>query len=433
MRKLKLNVGWIIVISISVIPIILWFLTPRPNFVFGSFQNIITSSGEIFGLVGLVMFSLNFVLAARLFFIEQLFNGLNNVYQKHDLLGQTAFILLLFHPLLLIPRYSTNLKEAASFLFFSSSWARNLGIIALRIMLNLIILAIYLRPKFNLWKITHKFFGLALFFGALHAYFIPTYVMNNLFLKTYVLFFAALGIAAFSYKSILGKFLIKTRKYIVEGVSQLNDDIFEIALRPLENRLTFNSGQFVFISFSQEGISSESHPFSISSGPNENLLRITVKKLGDYTKKLAGTLRKGTVARIEGPHGVFSYSDYQNKNQVWIAGGVGITPFVSFIKDLKKERNYSIALFYCVNNEKEAVYLDLFREMEASSNNFSIILFSAEENGYISAEYIQRRIKNIDKKDIFICAPPKMIKELKRGLITNGINKNNIHSEEFNF
>jgi len=133
------------------------------------------------------MFSLNFILATRLHFIEKLFNGLNNIYQKHSLLGQIGFILILFHPLFLIPKYASTFKGALSFLWISNSLARNLGILALMIMIILIILTLYLRPKYNIWKITHKFFGFALFLGALHAFLIPAYIMENPILKIYVL------------------------------------------------------------------------------------------------------------------------------------------------------------------------------------------------------------------------------------------------------
>jgi len=122
--------------------------------------------------------------------------------------------------------------------------------------------------------------------------------------------------------------------------------------------LQFNPGQFVFISFNQESLS-ESHPFPISSGPDENLLRITIKNLGDYTKTLTEKLQKGTIAKIEGPYGVFSYKNTPNENQIWIAGGIGITPFVSFIKDMFKKRvnNINITLFIVLETTKKQFIL----------------------------------------------------------------------------
>jgi len=431
MRKLKLNAGWITVILLSIIPIIFWSLTPKIDSLFVNVQNTIISLGEIFGLVGIVIFSLNFILATRLSFIEKLFDGLNNVYKKHNLLGQLAFILLLFHPLFLLPRYASNLKEGASFLFLSNLWPRNFGIIALWTIIFLIVLTLYIRPKYNIWKITHKFFGVALFFGALHAFLIPSYIMNNLLLKSYVLIFAVLGILAFLYKSVFGKYLMRTYKYVVGDIKYLNNEIIEIALKPENKRLQFNSGQFVFVSFDQESLS-ESHPFSISSGPNEDLLKITVKRLGVYTKTLIDKLKKSTIAKIEGPYGTFSYNQAQNKNQIWIAGGISITPFISFTKDIinKGIKDMNIKLFYCIKNDKEAIYLDSLKKI-ATLKFISIIPFFSEDKGHISIEYIKEHITNFNDNDFFICAPPKMIQELRKNLINKGVSRSKIYSEEF--
>ncbi len=351
MQKLKLDKGQFIIFLLSLLPIIFWIFTPKLDLFFSNLQTGLVGFGEIFGLVGMVLFSLNIILATRLPIIEKLFGGLSNIYKKHDFLGQLAFVLLLFHPLLLLPRYASNIKGVFSFLFFSDLWARNFGIFALWIMLLLIVLTLYLRPKYNIWKITHKFFGAALFFGALHVYFIPGYVMNNLLLKGYVLFIAVLAILAFLYKSVFGRFFVKKYTYFVKKIKKLDDDIIEITLKPENKHLMFRPGQFIFISFKQKGLSSESHPFSITSSPKEELLKISVKKLGDYTTELYSRLKEGSAAEIEGPFGSFSYLNTENKNQVWIAGGIGITPFLSSIKDLRDKNNYSINLFYCVKNK----------------------------------------------------------------------------------
>ncbi len=433
MQKLKLDKGQFIIFLLSLLPIIFWIFTPKLDLFFSNLQTGLVGFGEIFGLVGMVLFSLNIILATRLPIIEKLFGGLSNIYKKHDFLGQLAFVLLLFHPLLLLPRYASNIKGVFSFLFFSDLWARNFGIFALWIMLLLIVLTLYLRPKYNIWKITHKFFGAALFFGALHVYFIPGYVMNNLLLKGYVLFIAVLAILAFLYKSVFGRFFVKKYTYFVKKIKKLDDDIIEITLKPENKHLMFRPGQFIFISFKQKGLSSESHPFSITSSPKEELLKISVKKLGDYTTELYSRLKEGSAAEIEGPFGSFSYLNTENKNQVWIAGGIGITPFLSSIKDLRDKNNYSINLFYCVKNKREAIYLNLLEEESKKNPQINIIPVYSEKKGHISIEYLQNHLKNFVSNDFFICTPPSMIKKLKIDLINSGINKRKIYSEEFNF
>ena len=433
MKKLQSRVGEVYIAILLLIPTILWFISGNnQNLTEGS--KLIPRLGELFGLLGLVLFSINIILATRLAFIEKIFVGLNNVYKKHSFLGQLAFVLLLFHPLFLLQRYSFSAKDSIDFLFLSDVWARNFGILSLWLLILLIVLTIFLRPKYHIWKITHQFLGVSLFLGALHAYLIPGYIMNNLVLKLYVLAISVLGILAFLYKTVFGRYLVKKHQYIVKKVTPLNNQVVEVTLAPEEDPLVFNPGQFIFISFKQEGLT-ESHPFSISSGPKDSNLQVTIKKLGDFTNKLGKELREGTKAEIEGPYGVFTYSKIENTKQVWIAGGIGITPFVSFAKTLIKNpnNNLNIKLFYSVREEPEAVYLELFKDLESKLKGFSVIPFYSSKLGYINADYIKNQVTDFKERDFFICAPPKMIEALRNDLIRKGINKSKIHSEEFNF
>ena len=434
MKEIRKNLGNILIIVFLLFPIIIWSITPRIDPIFTDFRTVLISFGELSGIIGIIMFSINLILTTRLHFIEILFDGLNNIYSKHNLLGQISFVLLLFHPLLLLPRYSSSLKEASTFFLIWDSLALDLGIFSLAIMFFLIILTLFLRPKYNLWKITHKFFGFALFLGALHVYLIPSYIMNNTILKVYVLAFAVLWIFCFIYRSILGNFFIKRFKYIVKDIKKLNNKTMEISLKAKNKRMIFNSGQFIFMSFYQKWLSKEEHPFSISSSPSETILKVTIKILWDYTNNLFNKLKKGTITKIEGPFGIFSYTKSKKKNQIWIAGGIGITPFISFIEKSKPYIEYNIKLFYCVRNEKEAVYLKEFQEYEQiSKNKFQVISFVSEKEGHINRKYIANQIDNLEEYGFLLCAPLKMIKELKKELISSGIKKNDIYSEEFNF
>lgn len=205
-------------------------------------------------------------------------------------------------------------------------------------------------------------------------------------------------------------------------------------MKPEGERMKFTAGQFIFVSFLDKNIGAESHPFSITSGENEKSLAIAVKNLGDYTTNLSN-LKIGSYALIEGPFGLFSYKNAEHKNQIWIAGGIGITPFLSMAKSLKFEENYNIDLYYCVKNKTEAVFADMLQEISASFNNaLKVINFCSEERGYrISAKTIKENSGSLKDKDIFLCAPPMMIQSLKKQFIAMGIDKEFIHSEEFSF
>ena len=75
------------------------------------------------------------------------------------------------------------------------------------------------------------------------------------------------------------------------------------------------------------------HPFTIASAPAERILRVTVKALGDYTSRLRELLEPGMPAVVGGPHGRFNHAKGA-PDQVWIAGGVGIAPFLSWMRAL---------------------------------------------------------------------------------------------------
>ena len=390
-RIINRNRDWLLLAIILFIPFYLWLINPIFSYEFygfGNIQSAIARMGELAGILGSVLFAFSLLISTRLHLIEYFFNGLNNLYRRHSTIGQIALVLLLVHPFLLLSRYATSLREASSFLLLSDNWNRNFGILALWGMLGLIILTLFLRPKYNIWKWTHKFMGFAFFLGALHIYLIPSSNINdsNLLLKYYVLGFAVIGLTAYIYKTVLGKFFVKKYK------------------------------------------------FSITSAPDENDLRITVKVLGDYTKKLVTNLRVGECALLQGPFGNFSYK-INNRKQLWIAGGIGITPYISFIRDIINGNNYTgdIILFYAVRNVAEAVYLNFLETVSLKNNFFKVIPFYSNNMGYLSSEYLVNNVGDIRDRDIFICAPPAMIQDIKNGLVLNKIDKADIHSEEFAF
>lgn len=430
----QFNPGWFIVLFLSLFPVVLWLLytptIPRFSNATVSLSNI----GQIFGLVGATMFAINLMLSTRLKFIEKLFFGLNRVYERHSHLGQIAFMLLIFHPLFLLSKYAGNsFHQAALFLLPSSDWPINWGWLALVGMILLIVATLYIPLKYNFWKVTHKFFGLFFFFASLHIWLIPSDVSHYLPLRIYMLGISLLGLCAYFYYSLLGKLFVKKFHYLVKSVRPLGDDIIDIIMEPQGEILHFNPGQFIFVSFDDKNIGKESHPFSISSGSNEKNISITIKKSGDYTNKL-NNIPIGTNVNIEGPYGVFSHANIKNKRQIWIAGGIGITPFISMVKTLQLNDGHDIDLYYCLKNKNEAVYLEYLKTIALSLNDrLKIFPHYSSQEGRISAQVIEHQSGGLVGKDIFICAPPPMISSLKSQLLEKGINKKLIHSEEFSF
>jgi len=418
---------------LSFLPALVWVLMTPLSYRFTDFSVGMGSVGQVLGLIGAIMFAINMILSARLKIFERNFDGLNKMYGSHNFFGQLALILLILHPLFLLPKYAGNSYSAGITFLFGSSTAVFVGTMALLLTILLIVLSIYFRPKYNVWKITHKFFGVALFLAGLHIWLIPSDISSNVFLRLYMLFFYAVAIVAFLYRAVFGRFFVPSYKYIVKEVTQIAPGVTRVVMVPQYKKMDFFAGQYVFVRFLSKGFSSEVHPFSIASDPADNALTIIVKNLGDYTANVS-QLSLDAVAIIEGPYGSFIYKNAPSKNQIWIAGGIGITPFLSMAKDLKSEDSYKIDFYYCVRDESELVEMETLKNSVAPlEDSFEIVPFCSAVSGRISAEVIAKTSNGLDDKDIFVCAPPMMIASLRTQFADLGVKKSSIHSEEFNF
>lgn len=398
---------------------------------FLNLNSITTSLGQLFGLIGMTLFSINLILAGRFKFLDKYFKGLDKVYINHHKLGAISFSLLLFHPLFLVVKYfAISIREASLFFVPFVDMPITLGIISLLLMIVLLGLTFYSKLKYHNWKISHKFMIVVFIFAILHTLIISSDIARNDFLRYYVLILALVGLATSFHQAFLGKFLIKKLKYKIINVSKLNKDIVEIEMEPLNKKMVFNSGQFAFFSFLSERISIESHPFSISSSDKENNLKITAKNLGDYTGELKD-LKSGDNVLIDGPYGNFSYKKVESKNQIWVAGGIGVTPFLGMAKTL--ENDYKIDLYYSVKENKEAIHMGDLREIEQKNSNFKCNLWISSEKGYITASTILNSSNGLDDKDIFLCGPSLFMESLKNQFVSLGVDIRKIHYENFSF
>lgn len=449
------NRGWFTVALLSFAPAVMWAIQNDNFSNLDSFYSWMSAIGEVAGLVGMIMYALNFILATRLRFLENLFGGLNRVYIAHHILGGLSLVLLLLHPVFLMLRSITDSVRTSALLIVPhdlspvsalfnpqaeehyqvlQQWAIFAGTIALLGLIGLIIVSMYIKLPYRVWLLSHKFMGLAFFIAGLHVLFISSDTSENGLLKFYILGLTALALISFVYRSLLGNILVRKYYYHVEYVAVEGGNVAHILLKPVKNPIHFKSGQFVFIRFKYsgvQGISKEWHPFSISSGANTNFLRLSVKALGDYTASLVN-IKPGAIAEIEGAFGKFSYSNFKNKNQIWIAGGIGITPFLSMAQDLLKEPNYRIDLYYSVKSTSELIdFQNLTEIARLSQNRFRIIPNVSETSGMLTVDKIEYWSGGLAGKEIFICGPPPMMKALKAQLDAKNFPMSNVHSEEF--
>lgn len=420
-----------IVVILSVIPVIIWAFMMPLGARFADLNSITTSLGQILGLVGMALFSINLILAGRFKLLDRYFKGLDKVYAHHSKIGAISFSMLLLHPLFLVVKYIfISTKQAA--LFFVPFVDLNItwGIISLLIMIILISFTFYIKLKYNTWKMSHYYMKLAFFFAVLHTFLISSDISRNNLLRYYILFLVIVAAVVSIRKVIVDKLSLVKYKYKVKNVLQLNKDIVEIEMEPLGEKMTFKAGQFAFFSFLSQNVSAESHPYSLSSSNSNDNLKITVKNLGDFTSSLINLkINDGVI--IEGAYGNFSYRNVTNKNQIWIAGGIGVTPFYSMAQNLSE--GYNIDFYYSVKEASDAVYVKELQDISLKNPNFKFNLWAANVKGYINAGVMVNISGGCEGKDIFFCGPSALMESLKTQFVSLGVDSKDIHYEDFSF
>lgn len=429
------NLGLIVVVFMAFLPVWRWLtiapISPR----FSGLGLTTNSLGQMAGLIGITLFAINLILASRLKIFDRLFNGLGNLYYWHRHLGIISFCLLLFHPLFLVVKYLLISTQSAALFFLPfQNLATTLGGVALDLMMVLIILTLYVKLKYQTWKFSHKFMVAVFAFAWLHVSLIPSDVSRDGWLRFYILGLGFLGLAAGLYqtffKTFFNRFFSRNFAYVIKKITPLNATIIEVEIEPKDQIIKFKPGQFVFIRFLGGNVKKEIHPFSMVSAPSERNLKFIIKNLGDYTSTLKN-LAIGNPVLVEGPFGSFSHLNAKRKNQIWLAGGVGVTPFISMAKSLSPD--YQIDLYYSVRNREEAVRLKELSEIASANQNFKLIPWLADEQGFITGEIVASASGGLGGKDILICGPEVFADAMIDQFLKLGVKRKNIHFEKFKF
>jgi predicted ferric reductase len=431
-KALKNNLGVVFVSVACALPALFWIFQEPINYRFGNLVETSTSFGQLTGLVGMSMFAVVLFLSARLKIFDKYFDGLGRAYNLHHMLGGLAFILLLFHPLMLAIRYiPSSIQIAFGFIFSFNDAAINYGKIALLGMIVLLVITFYVRSvmKYQTWKLSHKLLGAFFFIGGLHMLFIPSDVSVNFPLRWYMILISTIGIVAYFYRTILYPLSIRRFTYEIKDMRMAGEGVTEITFSPIGRKIEYEPGQFIFVSFKNSSVGPEPHPFSLISNPEENSIQIAAKIAGDFTSKLPG-LKIGDKAKIEGPFGKFNYKNAKSKQQIWIAGGIGITPFLSMARSINWPE-YKIDLYYSFRNATDGAYLDELKDISFENPNFSFLPWTSGKVGQLNVSNIRALSSGLEGKSIFVCGPVAMMQAIEKGLKDEKIPSECIHTEEF--
>jgi predicted ferric reductase len=201
----------------------------------------------------------------------------------------------------------------------------------------------------------------------------------------------------------------------------------------------FAPGQFAWIKLAHSPFTLEEHPFSFSSSAERTgRLEFGIKALGDFSSAV-GEIPVGTRAFLDGPHGAFSIDRYPAVGYVFVAGGVGITPFISFLRTMADRNDpRPVLLIYADKSWRDVAYREELAELE-STLDLEVVYVLEEapddwegETGFITGELLEQRVpKEKVTRFFFVCGPPPMMDAVHEALLEHGVPEAHIQMERF--
>lgn len=395
------------------------------------------------GTLAISFMVLAVTVSARLERINRIIGGLDKAYIMHKYAGICCFAFAFIHWLIektpgwlvalnLIP-HPGDLGDGKQFTELETMLFQTGTLVAellFYVFVLLAFIALFNKIPYRFFRITHKIFPLIFFLFAYHS---ATAQLKENWLSSpggYLLFLLlALGCSA----AAVGLFKQINRKHLVAGkidtIDYHDNGIIDIQVKATKP-IHYLAGQYAFLTFSHD---SEPHPFTIaSSGDNPYQLRFAIKKLGDFTSELKNHISVGQQISIEGPHGEFKFED-NCEQQIWIAAGIGITPFLARLEYLSDRggADKQIDFWYCTNGHLEHQFPSSLQEL-CRKSRVNLHHLNSSQNRYFSENMLKETINNANHVSVWFCGPQKFLKQIKTMLVKLKIDTKNLHYDSFN-
>jgi predicted ferric reductase len=409
-------------------------------------QPTVSYTGQFLGAEAVLLLSIGMVLISTLPWVETWFDGLDHAAIWHRRVALSGMTLLVPHFLLSANPRKSGLGVPLAIagvagLLILAAWAilprwRSL----IPMVLHGPLLAVRGAPvirqlrmvtgRYERWRSFHRLTGLFVAAGFTHGLLDGTPFGHAPLLRWSFVAVGGTGLAFYAYREVLARHLVPLLDYQVVSVRDTGPGVAEIALTPLGRPAGFAPGQFVMLYL--EGIDGwHRHPFTIASSPAEPVMRFAIKALGDDTSQLIEVLRPGMPAVIRGPFGRFSHQKGTIR-QVWIAGGIGVTPFLSWLRALGNQSLRGPVDFFYTSPSADPPYAD---EIKALADRHAMLrahIVNSSRGGRLTAgQVLAAADVKPDALSVFLCGPASMVSNFQKDFRRAGVTRRRIYREYF--
>ena len=419
------------------ISLLIWFIgIPSP--VYRTVPFVRAQLLFVTGIISFLYLSLILLLSIRPKWLEKQFDGLDKMYVAHKWAGIWGLTFGLLHLSIKEfgkPVLSLFLEQGSKYVptqtIFSpyKDIAKDFGEIALWVMLAAVVITLWQKFSYRIWRYTHKVMPVIYLLLVVHVIVMSPFSYWSQ--PTGIIIGACATICSVCAILALTGMIGKRHQYqgkIIQ-VNKYGKDIINITCQ-LQKSWQHKAGQFVFLLTDKwEG----AHPFTLcASDKGKNEISVSIKSLGDYTRHLQNHLKVGDSVRVEGPYGCFQFDKHKDQKQIWIAGGIGITPFVAWLESMHQTQsdfNPDIKLYYSIRNESEAGFVPRLQELASQLSNVQLHIHYSDEMGLLTVDKID--IDPDHKQSIWFCGSNIFAHDLKMALAKQNFPKKQFHQEVF--
>ena len=395
------------------------------------------------GVIAISLMGLIIALSGRPLWAERAVGGMDQVYRLHKWAGILAtgfaashWLIKLSKPLIidLIGDANRAAKvQSLPALLEYKSLAKSFGEWAIYAALIMLVLTLWKSFPYKFWRHLHRIMPIIFLMLIFH-----TAVLMPLSYWTQpigIALIALLGYGIYGAFNALTKRIGVHHRYLAQVIEAKvgTDQVLHLQAQVDAKWPHHQPGQFAFITFDKrEG----GHPFTIASAPKpDGYIDFRIKALGDYTRHLAETVKPRQFFQIEGPYGYFNLERIdQSREQLWVAGGVGITPFIAWLEMLNiNPQPIRAQLHYSVHQaEKSQTVTDLKRLVETLPH-IQLYIHDSAKNEYLSIKHLLAQHKKDLQYELWFCGPTGLLHTLEKGLKKQlGKDGIQVHSEAFN-
>jgi predicted ferric reductase len=434
----------------GIISILITFLL---TYIFWSFEqplkqvSVYREYSQLIASIALIALAWINYISSRHVFINKIFYGLDKSYVYHKYLSIVAILFIWVHNFTLKmggfsggkpsgmkgrPEGFKPPQGAESGVFGIHIQGKELGSLSMYIFTAFIIFfLIAYKLEYQRWKLLHKLMLVPYAFGVIHYYLDADYtVFSYSAYSLWMNLINAIGILSALYVIFLYEGMAFKYRYKVSSIKEVAKGTIEITGTSSDKEMDYRPGQFAFMKVQGKKKGFPSHPFTMCQAHKAGEIKFAIKDLGDHTSKLISNLIVGDTIAVSGPFGCFNYKAGE-KHQIWIAGGIGITPFRSFLQS-EIPTDYTIDLFYAFNNEEEGAYVEEIKAFEAK-RNLRTHLFDSSKSGFLKIEDFEKQLNKDVQYDVFFCGPKAMRIKIKKDLKKGMFKVKEFHYEHFQF